>query len=75
MVVDTLDWWSMIFWWIVRWSCGRLEKFGVRVSFAVLYGVIRCDKKSGEKIHVSQGENLEFVLKMMAEVPKFLRFE
>ena len=26
-------------------------------------------------IHVSQGENLEFVAKMMAEVPKFLRCE
>ena len=40
-----------------------------------LCGVIRCDEKSGEKIHFSLGENLESVSKLMAEVPKFLRFE
>ena len=40
-----------------------------------LYGVIRCDEKSGDMIHVSQGENLVFVSKMMAEVPKFPRVD
>ena len=42
---------------------------------ADLYGLTRCGEKSVDMIHVSQGENLGSVSKMMAEVPKFLRFE
>ena len=45
------------------------------MSFAVLYGVIRCDEKSDEKIHFSLGENLELVLTMKAGMYKFPRYE
>ena len=45
------------------------------MSVVDLYGVIHYDAKNGETIHVSQGETLESVSKMMAGVPRFLRFE